>query len=313
MKRQLDTIRLATILITAIATILVLVLFLTDQLTGISSTQTLIIMSLTLLMTFVSFGTQLIATQLANPTSLTISLLGYPNSGKTVFLTVLFNELATKVFPGFVFSPYGSETIEKVTEDLNQLMQGKWLPPTPPDMLFFYRANATSGTEIFKRKLKIEIGDYAGEHFETFEEKSENQWLHKSSYFKYVIQSDVILLAIDSNVVLNENNSRTSVIENGMLAAMQLLVSEKGVDISRKMKTPVALLLTKSDLIPEKLKPGVERKLSRLITYCLSHCQDFKIFWVSSVGELVVDNQLIGTITPNGVVEPILWAIKRTR
>ncbi len=314
MKRPLDTLRLATLLITALTTIFILVLFLSDKFIGFASNQWLTIVTMvTLFATFLSFATQLLATQFANPASLTISLLGYPYSGKTVFLTILFNELATRVFPGFVFSPYGSETIEKVTEDLNRLMQGQWLPPTPPDTLFFYRANATSGTDIFKRKHKIEIGDYAGEHLETLEGKGDNQWLHKSSYFKFVVQSEVILLAIDSKIMMSEDSNKLSIVENGMLAAMQLLVSEKGVDISRKMKTPVALLLMKSDLISDNKRPEIEQRLSRLVIYCHNHCSNFKIFWVSSVGEVGIENSLLGKITPEGVVDPILWAIKLSR
>lgn len=50
------------------------------------------------------------------PTSLTISLLGLPFSGKTVYITVLFRELLIrKKLRGF--SLYGEETVERVQED----------------------------------------------------------------------------------------------------------------------------------------------------------------------------------------------------
>lgn len=248
-----------------------------------------------------------------NPTPLSISLLGFPASGKTVFLTVLFDVLmtnGTRSNYSIIFSPYGSETVERVVSHLNLLTRGKWLPKTGKNEVFYYRALASMGTGIFSRRLKIEIGDYAGENIGQFDTDDE-RWLHKTDYFKYVIQSEVILLSVDSKEVAGKNESIIQAIENSLIAAIQLVIENKGVDINKKLKAPVALIFMKCDLVSVRSLDKLKNKLSRLINLCQKRCLYFKIFMTSSVGHINKDGSPPAKLTPIGIVEPIIWALQR--
>ena len=248
----------------------------------------------------------------SNPTTVTMSLLGFPRTGKTVYLTALFDQLQQANESGIQFTPHGSETVEEVTKNLNSLSRGVWIPPTKPGVVFFYRATALTGAGLFKRKYKLEIADYAGEsigELNPFDEK----WLHKTDYFKYVIQSDAVILAIDTQVLSERARDEIDEIQNAFVAAFQILAEHKGAVDGKKLKTPVALLFMKADLIREKdLEKEMMGEVSRLINVCRGRCRYFRHFFVSSVGDLGLDGQPPKHLRPIGVVEPIVWLLQHS-
>jgi hypothetical protein len=244
-----------------------------------------------------------------NPATLTISLLGLPNSGKTVYLTVLFRELMTSGIQGIKFSPYGSETVERVTRGLNTLLRGKWLPPTSPNEVFFYRAVASVGGGVLARRYKIEIGDYAGQRMKEFNTEDE-MWLHKTDYFKYILQSDAVLLSVDSAVVQQGNTAEIRAMENSFMAAIQLLIEGKGVEPGRRLHAPVALVFMKADLVPSDTWGQLPNKFSGLISFCRGWCEKFETFVVSSVGRVDEGGLPLPKIEPKGVMEPMLWILR---
>jgi GTPase SAR1 family protein len=266
-----------------------------------------------------------------NPTTITLSILGLPHSGKTVYLTVLFDLLLRTRHEGITFVPYGLETIEQVTGDVTNLLAGNWLAPTKPGTVFYYRANAsvTTLSGISRRRFKLEIADYAGEYIEEFDSSSP-MWLHKSDYFKYVIQSEGVFLTLDAAYIYWETPSRVNSMLNNYIAAMQILAENKGSE-DRKLKLPVAILFLKSDEIwsqhlfdnttpqlgnPQtKAENSVLDKASRLLEVCRNRCENFNYFFVSSVGEVVMEGKdrgsLTGNISPKNVVEPLLWILRK--
>jgi len=256
------------------------------------------------------------------PSTLTISVLGYPNSGKTVYLTVLFNELLSNAAHDKIsFVPYGSETMERVLIDYGKLKDGHWLTPTPSEGVFYYRAAASFSKY---RKYKLEIGDYAGEKFKE-ELKENNNFFHKTEYFQYVISSDIVFLAVDTELVLvnwNDGQYITNV-ENSFISALALMQASKNMGFNKQIKFPVALIFLKSDLLKDfsqklnldnmesqELPELILEKFRRIIGYCNKNCIHYKHFFVSSTGTSDIEH-LEGEIIPQGVVKPVEWSIQK--
>jgi len=249
----------------------------------------------------------------ANPATFKLSILGFPYAGKTVYLTLLFNQLISTKQEDIQFAPYGQETIEQVLRDLNTLSSGIWLPPTQPGTVFYYRANAVIGGQripFLTQRFKLEIGDYAGEHIDEFDPSSE-LWLHKSDYFNDVVNSDGILLALDVDYLISRQITEIGKLQNVFIAAIQVLAEKKGIDVSKKLKTPVALLFLKTDLIFER---GITEEMlldsiPRLLNVCENTFEKFTVFFVSSVGEVSKTGDPPEVIRPLGVVEPLIWML----
>lgn len=264
------------------------------------------------------FGYSIIKLLIETPTTIAISLLGYPHSGKTVFVTVLLNELMIKSTPGIIFSPYGSETIDKVTKDITTLRHGRWLPKTEVTEVFFYRAKAIiniGNAGFLKRLLKIEISDYAGEHIKEFDPTEENWFLHKTEYFRYAVESDAIILSIDSEVIMKarkeDNTAGVSGMENSFIADLQILMEKKGVDIDKKLRAPLALTFMKCDLVPEEDRRELPKIFPRLTSFCRKRCSNFEIFQVSSVGQVTNDGSPPKELEPLNIADPIIWILQK--
>jgi hypothetical protein len=252
-----------------------------------------------------------------NPKTFTISLLGFPNSGKTVFLTVLFDTLQTKISKNLAFVPYGTETIEKTTKDYNTLTSNNWLPRTEVESVFFYRANATLNTasflNLFTRRYKIEIPDYAGEKFNELNPSS-NTWLHRTDYFDFVISSDAVFLIIDVIYVLDCFPEHIIEYQNSFIAALNVLAEKKGYQETKKIPIPIALIGLKSDVLSRIGSNHVLDKLTKLIDFCHIRCEKFKVFFVSSVGETIYNeaervHKPPTIIKPSNVEGPLMWAL----
>ncbi|MGD0499306.1 MAG: hypothetical protein ABSC23_12815 [Bryobacteraceae bacterium] len=243
-----------------------------------------------------------------HPTTFSISLLGYPYTGKTVYLTTLFDLLQRASAPGIRFSPYGRETIEQVADNLMALYSGKWLPPTPAGTVFFYRANATIGVGFGRSRYKVEIGDYAGEQIGELN-PVDVRWLHKSDYFKYVIQSDGIMLMVDSSMLASGDPARIEEAQNGFIAAFQILAEEKGAVDNRRLRAPVALMFMKTDLLSPSEPEHLKEHFSRLVEVCEARCLRFRTFFVSSTGPLA-DGCPPRALRGDGVVDPLIWMLR---
>lgn len=247
-----------------------------------------------------------------NPAPLRVAVIGPPGSGKTVYLTVLFHELQVVDRGKIVFQPYGRETIEKVTSNLNLLASQTWLPATTDKTVFPFRANVRFMGGILPTRYTVEIGDYAGEHMEEFDSSSE-QWLHRTDYFKYVAQSDVVFMVVDAGRIITSETPDIDHAQNNLIAALQVLIEERGVPVGRPFSVPVALLVLKSDLLAtsNKTDDDVIIMLTRLIRICESRCRFFRVFFVSSVGELDEGGKPPRSIKPVNVVPPMLWALSK--
>lgn len=248
-----------------------------------------------------------------NPTPLRAFVIGQPRAGKTVFLSVLFDELQRVNSSKVDFQQYGSETVERVSSNLSTLNQGKWVPRTELNSAFYYRAKASVGSGVFKSKYTLEVGDYAGEHIEEFDSSS-SMWLHKGDYFKYALASDALLFCIDGEHLKNHNKVEIEKSQTMLLAAFQMLLSEKTGHAGNKLNTPVCLLVLKSDLFEseKEIREYLDEYYFRLTNLMKSKSRDYAEFFVSAVGE-TVENLPPNRLKPKNVCDPMLWILKHTR
>ena len=260
----------------------------------------------------------------------TIALIGFPNAGKTVFTTVLFEKLLLRDGTNKNITPYGEETIERISTDFRKLRAFDMLPPTGNDV-FYYRAYYSPKRS--KPHYKLEIADYAGECLQK-ELDSNEKFFHKTAYFKYVIKSDVIFLAIDLEKYVekhdqDERNNYIIDIEESYKSALHMYKEQNSIIISKKSNTPVVLLFLKTDCFDSSVmvKEGDEyidvsrdhiieilKRFNQLITYCKNNFTHFNHFFVSAFDEIKELNGMNKdgrSSAYNKIEEPLLWAMER--
>jgi GTPase SAR1 family protein len=278
----------------------------------IEGSMELIIMLMASFITLAFFYSNIVLLQ-KHPTSITLSLIGFPGVGKTVFLTVLFDYLQREKDRQIRFAPYGQDTHEIVQSNLNQLSSGHFLSRTPMGEIIFYRAFATLQRMLYRKKYKLEIADFAGENMQEFDPASE-YWLHKGDYFSYAVQSNGIILALDCAQLIKtvqspkEFHAQTEKIINSYIVAFQILVEKKGAIENKRLKEPVSLLFLKSDLLEgdTKLEELVLNRAARIIEVCKNRCLFFQCFFVSSIGYHYFQDM---TIEPVNISKPIKWML----
>lgn len=251
------------------------------------------------------------------PRALSIALVGPPNAGKTVYLTMLYKELETKEIQGLSFAPYGSRTIEVVGQNLTCMQQGEFPPPTPMESSFRYEAVASFSRRFTTQKYRIQISDYAGEHLKEFNNADE-MWLHRTNYFDYVVSADALLFMLDCEMLLNRDFSSGDPIpylENIFVATVHTFIEKRRDDPTKPSDVPVALLFSKSDLLESTQDiEKVTSRVSRLLSVCKKRFRYFRYFFVSSVGLVPELNDQGHPIPPPelepiGVVEPLIWLL----
>ena len=142
----------------------------------------------------------------ALPRAYNIAVVGFPKSGKTTLITMFFEYFLSKNILKRDIKPRGSETIERLAEDMEKIRLRKALGPTTDQELFAYRADMTIGSGFFRERYKIQIGDFPGEDSERFI-NNYGDWLHKTPYFKWVMEADAYIFVVDLSELLHDNYS----------------------------------------------------------------------------------------------------------
>ena len=260
----------------------------------------------------------------------TIALLGLPRAGKTVYTTVLFEKLLLKDGIAKNISPYGEETIDRISADYKKLRAHEMLPPTGNDV-FYYRAIYSSSNS--RLRYKLEIADYAGERLQDELDANEG-FFHKTAFFKYVTSCDVVFVAVDLEEYETKRREGTvaldryiSDIETSFISALHMIREQSNILLAKKTNTPIALLFLKADCLRDWLENNdvtpesyIERindersmlyeRFKKLITYCSNNFTNFNSFVVSALSEVnAMDYRTL--IDINAVEEPLLWAMER--
>ena len=178
-----------------------------------------------------------------------ITLIGTEGTGKTCFLAGLAvlglnpaNSTPLQIIPP-------DEKTKKYLNNLRDTLQnGSWVPPTNISTLL--------GFDLFlkrtKTTMRLQMLDYSGEGFR----KAFNESTPESAqeFSEHIAKSEIALLLLDARdlLTINEKNYRHSL--NEKLQSQLAAVWEK-----TGKETDLAVLVTKSDTIPELKKAAAKR------------------------------------------------------
>jgi hypothetical protein len=243
----------------------------------------------------------------------TFAILGFPASGKTVYLTVLFNLLQRSDEQSVEVEPQGQDTIEKIHTDFATLARQEWLSPTATDHTFTYHAVSTRRRWGAVFRSEIMIPDYAGEFFHQLSEENQ-QWLHKNPYFlNWVLRADGLFLAVDCDVLGKASQAEKVAYEQSFIAAIQVLLeTSPAARRLGRIPMPVALLFMKADVLASNQSAFLERSLPQLVSLCKRKCTAFGSFAVSSTGSRCDDDtRPPANLRPYQVLESFMWLLHR--
>jgi GTPase SAR1 family protein len=185
------------------------------------------------------------------PISHTVAIVGFPESGKTTLLISLFGDIFVgKILPIDKITLKGTETIERINESLEKLKKGRALGPTKDQDRFAFRADLTIKRLLFYRTYKLEFGDFPGDESQEYSEKY-GSWLHKTEFFKWVVDSDAMIFVIDLGRYIVRDKSRIAYvaqISSALRAAWQHFLDINEYRIKEVRQHPLVLVFTKADL-----------------------------------------------------------------
>jgi len=248
--------------------------------------------------------------------TINIAIMGDKYCGKSVHITSAFNQLQ-KSADNILFSISDYNTIERVFFDIHSLCRQQWLSVTPTSEMgrvFCYRGTISKKKWILSKRINFSIADYSGEEYETLSNANTGSgWFHASIYFRYVLDSDAIILAIDASAMTSTREPLVHSIDwqvQRQIAALHVYIQESKLKSEGKILIPVCLVIMKSDLVIENERVSIEETyLSELINFCKSKCCKFKLFWVSSTGRIDNDGVPPRPLKPQNVAKPIMWIV----
>jgi hypothetical protein len=174
-----------------------------------------------------------------------VAFIGFPQSGKTILITALCNELIKKDLHN-KYIPRG-KTTERVYEDIRRLENGIKLKATTEQDLFAYRFDIKMEKQLF-RKIKFEIGDCPGEDSKNFAEKY-GEWLHKTPFFNWVMEADAFVFIVDLVKDFFDENYFADIKMAIRVAWQNILDYHKADKKGYLRKKQILLVFSKGDLL----------------------------------------------------------------
>ncbi len=245
---------LATITLLIVATSVIGALLVTYLTENITVWKTVLLFAILVI-------TQLISVALLRelfPPLYRVAIVGFPASGKTTLLTLIFQQIFAGTLPGLSAEPRGKTTADRVLADIKRLEIGESLGPTTDQDLFAYRTDIIR-TNFFgyKRRYKVEIGDFPGEDSDGFTRGRGKPLFYETPFFRWVMEADAFVFVIDSTWTLiqdkngDDKEAVNSYVEQ-MTQAFQIAWNklkayhtEGEADLPNK---PLFLIFTKADL-----------------------------------------------------------------
>ncbi len=216
-----------------------------------------------------------------------IGLFGHRGVGKTTLLTMLYREAVAGRLPGLRLAAADARTATYLGEKIQQLEVGESLPATLGETEL--RFHLYAGND----RIEIIVLDYQGEHVELGRTEPVRDFLQ---------QCDAVWLCLDAPVA-GECAERWRAEQEVEQVVEDYLACERAGEPHR----PMALLLTKADLLPEAGDPAavrtlVEQQLGMTCHALNMHCPWHDVFAVSSLGPG-------GQLKPAGMEGPLSWLV----
>ncbi|GGK64955.1 TRAFAC clade GTPase domain-containing protein [Amphritea balenae] len=246
------------------------------------------------------------------PVAHSIAVIGLPRTGKTTLVTSIFAEIFSARMRRISLTLRGDETIKKVNDDIARLQRGEELGPTTDQDLFAYRADMVTGSSIFSRRYKVEIGDFPGEDSEELASSTDIDWLQKTPFFRWAIEADAFLFVVDASQLISGDKKAidyTIHTINSYRASWQKIKDHYSDGLNDLKSKPITLVFTKIDalddyvgrdgsitgpvqykVIDESILSNVERELDfvmrDLIGFFRSESRNFSVTYTSAFGIL---------------------------
>lgn len=251
---------------------------------------------------------------------LKVALLGKIACGKTFFIAVLFEFLQEFQGEGVEIFPFGEDTIEKIKYYSNTLRSRELFDGTQPlhgydeahKNELKFEAKAIKKYSLRKRRYYLNVFDSSGESFQGMANS-----IHTNTFFlNHVLNSDVVFLLLDIDSIFSGYSDYYDFDRDlaMYISAIQILAENSG---KLKSKTPLALILTKSDrLINYGIKEeDVLNKISKLLKVIEKRFVKYNVFFVSAI-EITkpgsTENEPSGfryNVKPIEIEKPLLWSL----
>jgi hypothetical protein len=215
-----------------------------------------------------------------------VGVFGHRGVGKTTLLTMLYREAVAGRLPDLRLAAADARTANYLSDKILQLESGQALPATlaETDLRF----------HLYHRNVRLEllVKDYQGEHVELGRTEPIGDFLRNC---------DAAWLCLDAAAA--DRLRRQQEVE-------QLVEQYLAVEPQRVMDRPMALVLTKADLLgPEAADlQGLAGSHFAMVRHALqSHCPHNGLFAVSSLGARRADTSGPTPLEPQNLREPLLW------
>jgi hypothetical protein len=221
-----------------------------------------------------------------------IGVFGHRGVGKTTLLTMLYREGVGGRLPGFRLAAADARTADYLSDKIRQLESGQPLPGTlaETDLRFhLYHQGA---------RLELLFKDYQGEHVELGRDEPIRDFLR---------DCDAVWLCLDAGSVSDPATRlrREQEVE-------QLVEDYLATDVLPGLHRPMALVLTKADLLDAGGADGAADELAMTRHALASHCPQNGLFAVSSLGQQPAACGL-ATLQPRNLDAPLAWLVMALR
>jgi hypothetical protein len=218
-----------------------------------------------------------------------IGVFGHRGVGKTTLLTMVYREAVGGRIPGLRLAAADARTAAYLGDKIQQLEAGQALPATLGETEL--RFHLYSGADRFE----LLVLDYQGEHVELGRTEPVRDFLQ---------ECDAVWLCLDAPVAY-ETGTRWQAEQEVEQVVEDYLAADRAGEPHR----PMALVVTKADLLGENTAEAVPALLERLgmTRHALNtHCPWHDVFAISSLNAA-------GELQPVGLGEPLGWLVQSLR